>query len=344
MKKRKILSLSFLVILSSTLFTHSDASTILHVRSAPTKVKYVDIEQVVKIKNFFDKEINEKGSITNDFIDNDDGTITDRATGLMWEKNGSGKELSYKQAKAYVNGLNESKFAGYGDWRFPTIEELYTILAIKQYDGRYCYPIFECHSPLFWSGDTGDMGSSGMDTIPQKIGLDIERGTADTLSIAPLRGQPVYLAADGLSNLGGLRAVRSLDQEVSSSESQNPLPTEDVAGSYHVHNIVTRSSCYYRYVNKRASKNSHITIDQDGSQLVWSSFDVGAWTIHKKKFTIKGRQAEARNYRTRYFSSQAIINITITFSATGFSGIGDFKVLGVSSCNGSFMLFGSRIE
>ena len=61
----------------------------------------------------------------NDFGDNGDGTVTDRATGLMWAKNDSGKGLNWEQALAYTENL---ELAGHGDWRLPNAKELQSIV------------------------------------------------------------------------------------------------------------------------------------------------------------------------------------------------------------------------
>ncbi|NQU42237.1 DUF1566 domain-containing protein [bacterium] len=64
----------------------------------------------------------------NDFVDNGDGTITDRATGLMWQQDDSGTGKNWQQALAYVAELNASKYLGYSDWRLPNVKELHSIL------------------------------------------------------------------------------------------------------------------------------------------------------------------------------------------------------------------------
>jgi hypothetical protein len=61
----------------------------------------------------------------NDFHDNGDGTITDRATGLMWMKNDSGKPMNWEQALAWAESLET---AGYSDWRLPNAKELQSIV------------------------------------------------------------------------------------------------------------------------------------------------------------------------------------------------------------------------
>lgn len=72
------------------------------------------------------------------FVPHGDGTITDRLTGLMWERKCSGngcaaaheahKKLTWRQAASTwvdeLNGEQGSGYGGYDDWRLPTIAEL----------------------------------------------------------------------------------------------------------------------------------------------------------------------------------------------------------------------------
>ena len=61
----------------------------------------------------------------NKFIDNGDGTITDRATGLMWQQDDSGSVLNWEQGLSYAEDL---ALAGYDDWRMPNAKELQSIV------------------------------------------------------------------------------------------------------------------------------------------------------------------------------------------------------------------------
>ncbi len=54
------------------------------------------------------------------YADNGDGTVTDLNTGLMWMQD-AGKKVTYFKGIASVDGFS---FAGYDDWRVPTIKEL----------------------------------------------------------------------------------------------------------------------------------------------------------------------------------------------------------------------------
>ncbi|QIW09327.1 DUF1566 domain-containing protein [Francisella sp. LA112445] len=66
------------------------------------------------------------------FRDNNDGTITDLNTGLMWTKEVNTKKLTYDQA---IKSTNNIKAGGYTDWRIPTIKELYSIIDYNGYGG-----------------------------------------------------------------------------------------------------------------------------------------------------------------------------------------------------------------
>lgn len=70
----------------------------------------------------------------NDFVDNDDGTITDCATGLTWItvdsaalEAGSGKDgnLDWQEALNWAENL---EYAGHDDWRVPNAKELHSIV------------------------------------------------------------------------------------------------------------------------------------------------------------------------------------------------------------------------
>lgn len=60
----------------------------------------------------------------NDFADNGDGTVTDRATGLTWTQRDAGRAMPWKDALAYCENLSQ---AGTNDWRLPDIKELQSI-------------------------------------------------------------------------------------------------------------------------------------------------------------------------------------------------------------------------
>jgi len=102
-----------------------------------------------------------KHYIENDYVDNSDNTITDRSTGLMWQKSGSNEWLIFTDVNAYIYRLNKENFAGYNDWRLPTLDELISLLEKKKTNnGLYIKPVFCKEQRWCWCSDT--ISSSGM--------------------------------------------------------------------------------------------------------------------------------------------------------------------------------------
>ncbi len=100
----------------------------------------------------------------NDFADNRDGTITDRATGLMWSKADSGKAMNWEQSLAWVAARNRENYLGHNDWRLPNAKELHSIVdytrAPATTHSPAIDPIFRTSAlpdgdwPFFWTSTT----------------------------------------------------------------------------------------------------------------------------------------------------------------------------------------------
>lgn len=95
------------------------------------------------------------------FIDNNDGSITDKTTGLTWTREDSwqseAKWFTWDEAVEYYRHLNHIRFCGYADWRLPAREEalsLYDPDAVNQdkYDSEiHLDPVFPAGSlPTIW--------------------------------------------------------------------------------------------------------------------------------------------------------------------------------------------------
>ncbi len=65
------------------------------------------------------------------YVDNGDGTVTDRVTGLTWEK--GYRRLEWVQAESEAKATNTG---GYTDWRVPTTKELYSLMLFSGNQGR----------------------------------------------------------------------------------------------------------------------------------------------------------------------------------------------------------------
>ena len=90
----------------------------------------------------------------NAFQVNGDGTVTDRATGLVWQQAGSDYPVTWYEAREYIDQLNRKRFAGRADWRLPTVSELMTLLTPVPRAGDLCIePVFDPTERWLWSSD-----------------------------------------------------------------------------------------------------------------------------------------------------------------------------------------------
>ena len=74
------------------------------------------------------------------FKDNGNGTISDKATGLMWEKFPLDVDRLLPEGITYANNLT---LAGYTDWRVPNINELLSLVNYGAFDGSIYPPFFD---------------------------------------------------------------------------------------------------------------------------------------------------------------------------------------------------------
>ncbi|MFZ1730443.1 MAG: DUF1566 domain-containing protein [Bacteroidota bacterium] len=64
----------------------------------------------------------------NNFHNNQDSTISDRATGLTWAMPDSRGGMDWQTALAWVQAKNAAGYLGYGDWRLPNAKELQSLI------------------------------------------------------------------------------------------------------------------------------------------------------------------------------------------------------------------------
>jgi hypothetical protein len=123
-------------------------------RSTPAIILEEQLPEIVAAGNFFDIRANPRGRFVNALIDNGDRlTVTDLRTGIMWQRAGS-DITNLRRVRENIKDLNLRRFAGYADWRLPTMEEAFSLLDPEvNGKGLHLHPCFSREQPFVFLAD-----------------------------------------------------------------------------------------------------------------------------------------------------------------------------------------------
>ncbi|MBC8358067.1 MAG: tetratricopeptide repeat protein, partial [Candidatus Aminicenantes bacterium] len=125
-----------------------------------------ELGKMLKRKNFFSKQLkdvnknycNPGGDFTNEYevkTIRGDEVVLDHMTGLMWHQSGSEAPMKFDKAKQWGSELNRRGYAGYSDWRLPTLEEGASLIERSKMNGDlHIDPKFSAKQILIWTSDT----------------------------------------------------------------------------------------------------------------------------------------------------------------------------------------------
>lgn len=133
-----------------------DAQTVFGVNFADGRIKGYGTTMGGTEKTFFVLYVRGNTSYgRNNFADNGDGTVTDYATGLIWQQADSGSGMIWEDALDYCESLS---LAGGTDWRLPNAKELQSIVDYSR---------------------APSLGSAAIDPVFRTSGITNEAGQAD---------------------------------------------------------------------------------------------------------------------------------------------------------------------
>jgi len=110
------------------------------------------VEGLILTRGFFDQVLNTDSEFVNCFIDSgNELTVIDERTGLLWQR--FGLDLcSIRNMKNQIEALNKEGFAGYQDWRMPTLDEALSLMEAKVNEkGVYLHPCFSKEQPFIFT-------------------------------------------------------------------------------------------------------------------------------------------------------------------------------------------------
>jgi len=125
--------------------------------------KELSVPQVQEISNVAIRKKEKWGFRGHSTIDHDyylktingDKVVIDHTTDLMWDQSGSGKYVSWKGAKKWIEKLNKKDYAGFHDWRLPTVEEAVSLLESNKKNGNlHIDHVFDKKQWSIWTCDS----------------------------------------------------------------------------------------------------------------------------------------------------------------------------------------------
>ena len=182
------------------------------------------------------------------YTNNNDGTITDNVTGLMWQKEPNAKQ-SY--ADAVIEAEN-FELAGYSDWRFPTIKELYSLINFTgTMSGNQEIPYIDTDYFTFYYGDES-IGERRIDS--QYMSSTIYKSTT-------MGGQKTLFGVNFAD--GRIKGYPVFD------------PKSNLDKKFYV--IYVRDNTLYGQNN--FIDNQDNTISDTATGLMWSKYDSGEFNV-----------------------------------------------------------------
>lgn len=129
----------------------------LKLRSQYKELNDDEVRSFLANFGFFDKDWHSTKNFVNQFnkkIINRDIVIEDHASNLMWHPSGSAEELLFEEAKQWIKDLRHNGYAGYTDWRLPTLEEAASLPDLKENkEGLHIDLLFSKDQIIIWTGD-----------------------------------------------------------------------------------------------------------------------------------------------------------------------------------------------
>ncbi len=179
---------------------------------------------------------------------NDDGTVTDNNTGLIWQRT-MGSRMSWDDAVANASTI---AIAGRSDWRVPTVKELYSLINF-----------------------TGKSGATASDSIPYLDTNNFEFIYGDTAAGESLIDSPDWTSTQYVSTtMNGAATVFGVNFADGTIKGY-PKLSPDGSG--------TPNMLYVRYVRGRTDyginefvDNGNGTITDNATGLMWAKDDSGS--------------------------------------------------------------------
>ena len=137
-----------------------------HLRSKPMDGLSAEaVSEMLREQDFFDTHKNWDGQAPlhhyEEVVRQGQKLVTDHTTGLTWQQSGSDERMVFEEAQKYIQNLNDQNFAGYNDWRLPTLQEAMSLMEPRKKDkGLFIDPVFDKTQTWIWTADKESASSA----------------------------------------------------------------------------------------------------------------------------------------------------------------------------------------
>jgi hypothetical protein len=118
---------------------------------SPAELTEEEADAMIRELGLLDHERNPAGGFRSFLVDNGDGlTVTDKASGLIWQRGGL-DIMSSRMLRKAMEELNKEGFAGHSDWRLPTLAEALSLMQPEMNaKGQHLHPAFSADQPFIF--------------------------------------------------------------------------------------------------------------------------------------------------------------------------------------------------
>ncbi|UMB59650.1 DUF1566 domain-containing protein [Lutibacter sp. A80] len=207
---------------------------------------------------FYGQDANYQKGATMSFKDNNDGTITDNNTGLMWEQIPTTDEFTWEEAKEYCENL---ELGGYDDWRLPSLKELYSVA-----DFGKGWPYIDTDYFALASGEISKDEQFWSSNL--YVGVTVEGGSNAAFGVNIVTGHIKAYAASMPAD-GGIDAGTPPDTGTPPPADGSGIPTGNPLAKY------VRAVRGDTYGTNNFVDNGNNTISDNNTGLMWAKDDDG---------------------------------------------------------------------
>ncbi len=201
------------------------------------------------------------------FFDNNDSTVTDRLTGLMWTQNADpsglfsfwGKYMRWDEAFICIDSLNIINYCGHNEWRLPNRNEM---LSLRDFGGEYINTYLPQNNPFtppagrYWTSTSSASSTENAQLVNFRlldVSLEIPKSSEAIARFWPVRTDNTPISPGSINGEIKLQGNPLKDVKLKLEGPVNATVSTDANGDYFMSALppgnytITPSKIYYSF-------------------------------------------------------------------------------------------------